>query len=94
MSKINPTADNIIIAPIFREAVSESGIVLDAIEQIESDRAVVESVGSDCQYVKEGDIVIYAVPQGTQITKWGMDMGKEAVRGVIKETWVIAILEE
>ena len=92
---LKPLAENVIIEPIFKDKVSDSGIILSTKEEVESKHANVIAVGEDCKHVKVGDSIIYEIPKGMKLAKWNTETGNpKDVRGVIHETMVLAIIEE
>jgi len=92
---LKPLNANLIICPVFKEQETDWGFQTSTKKEVESSFATVISVGADCKHVKEGDTIIYRIPDGAKLTKWNTETGKaEDVRGLIDELLVIAIVEE
>jgi chaperonin GroES len=85
---MKPIKDNVLVARFEEEKTTESGLILTGNVSDGLDQGHVLAVGSECQFVKEGDMVI---PQWGKATVYNHE-GISCV--IIKEEDILAILDE
>lgn len=55
---LKPIKKNIVVELIEKEKVTSSGIILTSADPAEVSRALVLSVGNDCEDIKVGDVIL------------------------------------